>query len=96
MVLCSCFLAILITNNVLREKEKLYKELVKSKADSTKDYRAYFQLGVQLQESGKMGNIRKIIKEIYNRRSKKIVMIAVDQSKTKSNLNLGQFSTEDK
>jgi DNA replication initiation complex subunit (GINS family) len=33
-----------------------------------------------------MDNIRKIIKELYDRREKKIVMIAIDQSRTKSNL----------
>ncbi len=33
-----------------------------------------------------MDNIRKLIKELYDRREKKIVMIAIDQSRTKSNL----------
>lgn len=33
-----------------------------------------------------MDNIRKLIKEFYDRREKKIVLIALDQSRTKSNL----------
>ena len=33
-----------------------------------------------------MDNIRKLIKELYDRREKKIVMLAIDQSRTKSNL----------
>ncbi|HLD87200.1 MAG TPA: hypothetical protein VJB12_03980 [Candidatus Nanoarchaeia archaeon] len=33
-----------------------------------------------------MDNIRKLIKEFYDRREKKIVLLALDQSKTKSNL----------
>ncbi len=33
-----------------------------------------------------LDNIRKIIKEFYDRREKKIVLLALDQSKTKSNL----------
>src|SRR3989338_61844 len=33
-----------------------------------------------------MDNIRKLIKELYDRREKKIVMMAIDQSRTKSNL----------
>lgn len=38
-----------------------------------------------------MSNVHKLVKEIYDRRSKKVVMMALDQSKTKS--NLVDFST---
>lgn len=38
-----------------------------------------------------MSNVHKLVKEIYDRRSKKVLMMALDQSKTKS--NLVDFST---
>jgi DNA replication initiation complex subunit (GINS family) len=40
----------------------------------------------RMKSQRELDNIRKLIKELYDRREKKIVLLAIDQSRTKSNL----------
>ena len=64
------------TINYIKDKKKI----IEAKSDSV------FALDEKKKTERQLDNIYKIIKELYERREKKIISLALDKSRTKSNL----------